>query len=129
MSESCGELPPPKGQNANDKQRAMTIPTTTFRALGPGTVLLAQVPYYSVSNLPSALSQRDALTLLTSEEPCPIDKEMKRVLRNEKKQSLFVGKGGRRTAAILASLTSGCRRHDMDPHFYFMCIHSWLGGS
>jgi hypothetical protein len=38
-----------------------------------------------------------------------------------RKNSLFVGnpRGGR-TAAILASLTSSRRRHDMDPHFYFM---------
>ena len=45
---------------------------------------------------------------------------MKRVVLN-RKNSLFVGnpRGGR-TAAILASLTSSCRRHDMDPHLYFM---------
>jgi hypothetical protein len=37
------------------------------------------------------------------------------------RDSLFVGNPrGRRTAAILASLTSSCRRHDMDPHLYFM---------
>jgi transposase len=35
------------------------------------------------------------------------------------KNSLFVGnpRGGR-TAAILASLTSTCRRHDIDPQLY-----------
>jgi len=27
---------------------------------------------------------------------------------------------GGRTAAILASLTSGCRRHEMDPQLYFI---------
>jgi transposase len=38
-----------------------------------------------------------------------------------RKNSLFVGnpRGGR-TAAILASLTSSCRRHEMDPQLYFM---------
>jgi transposase len=48
------------------------------------------------------------------------EREMKRVVLN-RKNSLFVGnpRGGR-TAAILASLTSSCRRHDMDPHLYFM---------
>jgi len=45
---------------------------------------------------------------------------MKRVVLN-RKNSLFVGnpRGGR-TAAILASLTSSCRRHEMDPQLYFM---------
>ncbi len=44
--------------------------------------------------------------------------EMKRVVLN-RKNSLFVGnpRGGR-TAAILASLTSTCRRHDIDPQIY-----------
>jgi transposase len=43
---------------------------------------------------------------------------MKRVVLN-RKNSLFVGnpRGGR-TAAILASLTSSCRRHDVDPQLY-----------
>jgi transposase len=40
---------------------------------------------------------------------------MKRVVLN-RKNSLFVGNArGGRTAAILASLTSSCRRHDVDP--------------
>jgi transposase len=43
---------------------------------------------------------------------------MKRVVLN-RKNSLFVGnpRGGR-TAAILASLTSTCRRHQLDPQLY-----------
>jgi hypothetical protein len=37
----------------------------------------------------------------------------------ESKNSLFVGNArGGRTAAILASLTSTCRRHDIDPQIY-----------
>jgi transposase len=46
------------------------------------------------------------------------ERERKRVVRN-RKNSLFVGnpRGGR-TAAILASLTSTCRRHGMDPQLY-----------
>jgi hypothetical protein len=44
--------------------------------------------------------------------------EMKRIVLN-RKNSLFVGnpRGGK-TAAILASLTSTCRRHDVDPQLY-----------
>jgi transposase len=70
------------------------------------------------------LGQWEALTVFTSDGAVPIDnnvseREMKRVVLN-RKNSLFVGnpRGGR-TAAILASLTSSCRRHDMDPHLYF----------
>jgi len=46
------------------------------------------------------------------------EREIKRVILN-RKNSLFVGNpSGRRTAAILASLTSTCRRHDIDPQLY-----------
>lgn len=43
---------------------------------------------------------------------------MKRIVL-DRKNSLFVGnpRGGR-TAAILASLTSTCRRHEIDPQLY-----------
>jgi len=46
------------------------------------------------------------------------EREMKRVVLN-RKNSLFVGNArGGRTAAILASLTSTCRRQDIDPQLY-----------
>jgi hypothetical protein len=71
------------------------------------------------------LSQWEELTVFTSDGAVPVDnnvseREMKRVVLN-RKNSLFVGnpRGGR-TAAILASLTSSCRRHEMDPQLYFM---------
>jgi transposase len=71
-----------------------------------------------------ALSQWDELNVFVSDGAVPIDnnvseREMKRVVLN-RKNSLFVGnpRGGR-TAAILASLTSSCRRHDVDPQLYF----------
>ena len=70
------------------------------------------------------LGQWEALTVFTTDGAVPIDnnvseREMKRVVLN-RKNSLFVGnpRGGR-TAAILASLTSSCRRHDLDPQLYF----------
>jgi transposase len=46
------------------------------------------------------------------------ERETKRVVLH-RKNSLFVGnpRGGR-TAAILASLTSTCRRQDIDPQLY-----------
>jgi transposase len=70
-----------------------------------------------------ALSQWAELNVFCSDGAVPIDnnvseREMKRVVLN-RKNSLFVGnpRGGQ-TAAILASLTSTCRRHDVDPQLY-----------
>lgn len=70
-----------------------------------------------------ALSQWQELNVFARDGAVSIDnnvseREMKRVVLN-RKNSLFVGnpRGGR-TAAILASLTSSCRRHDVDPQLY-----------
>jgi transposase len=70
-----------------------------------------------------ALSQWAELNVFCSDGAVSIDnnvseREMKRVVLN-RKNSLFVGnpRGGR-TAAILASLTNTCRRHDIDPQLY-----------
>jgi hypothetical protein len=70
-----------------------------------------------------ALGQWAELNVFCSDGAVAIDnnvseREMKRVVLN-RKNSLFVGnpRGGR-TAAILASLTSTCRRHDVDPQLY-----------
>jgi hypothetical protein len=70
-----------------------------------------------------ALGQWEELSVFCSDGAVPIDnnvseREMKRVVLN-RKNSLFVGNArGGRTAAILASLTSTCRRHDVDPQVY-----------
>ena len=70
-----------------------------------------------------ALGQWTELNVFCADGAVPIDnnvseREMKRVVLN-RKNSLFVGnpRGGR-TAAVLASLTSTCRRHDVDPQLY-----------
>src|SRR5580693_301929 len=70
-----------------------------------------------------ALNQWAELNVFCSDGAVPIDnnvseREMKRIILN-RKNSLFVGnpRGGR-TAAILASLTSTCRRHQIDPQLY-----------
>jgi transposase len=70
------------------------------------------------------LGQWVELNVFCSDGAVPIDnnvseREMKRVVLN-RKNSLFVGnpRGGQ-TAARLASLTSTCRRHDIDPQMYF----------
>ena len=69
------------------------------------------------------LSQWAELNVFCFDGAVPIDnnvseREMKRVVLN-RKNSLFVGNArGGRTAAILASLTSTCRRHEVDPQLY-----------
>jgi transposase len=70
-----------------------------------------------------ALGQWAELNVFCADGAVPIDnniseREMKRVVLN-RKNSLFVGNArGGRTAAILASLTSTCRRHDVNPQRY-----------
>jgi hypothetical protein len=65
----------------------------------------------------------EELTVFASDGAVRIDnnvseREMKRVVLN-RKNSLFVGNArGGWTAAILASPTSTCRRHDIDPQIY-----------
>jgi hypothetical protein len=70
-----------------------------------------------------ALGQWNELNVFCADGAVPIDnnvseREMKRVVLN-RKNSLFVGnpRGGK-TAAILSSLTSTCRRHEIDPQLY-----------
>jgi transposase len=70
-----------------------------------------------------ALSQWQPLSVFCSDGAVPIDnnsseREMKRIVLN-RKNSLFVGnpRSGK-TSAILASITSTCRRLDLDPHRY-----------
>jgi len=71
-----------------------------------------------------ALNQWEPLTVFLSDPDVPIhnnlaEQEMKRQALN-RKNSLFVGnERGGETAAILSSLTSSCRRHDVDPQVYF----------
>ena len=70
-----------------------------------------------------ALGQWKELSEFCRDGAIPLDnnvseREMKRVVLN-RKNSLFVGNArGGRTAAILASLTSTCRRHEVDPQLY-----------
>ena len=70
-----------------------------------------------------ALNQWATLKVFCSDGAVPIDnnvseREMKRIVLN-RKNSLFVGnQRGGQTAAILASFTSTCRRHGIDPQLY-----------
>jgi hypothetical protein len=70
-----------------------------------------------------ALGYWEERNVFLTDGAVPIDnnvseREMKRVVLN-RKNSLFVGNArGGHTAAILASLASTCRRHDVDPQIY-----------
>jgi transposase len=69
------------------------------------------------------LNHWDELNVYTRDGAVPIDnnvseREMKRICLN-RKNSLFVGnERGGATAAVLSSITSTCRRHDIDPQRY-----------
>jgi transposase len=91
------------------------------KLLGWKEQLLPKHPMAEAINY--ALNQWAELNVFCSNGAVPMDnnvseREMKRVVLN-RKNSLFVGnpRGGR-TAAILASLTSTCRRHELDPQLY-----------
>lgn len=70
-----------------------------------------------------ALNQWAALNVFASDGAVAIDnnvseREIKRIVLN-RKNSLFVGsERGGATAAVLASLTSTCKRHGIDPQHY-----------
>jgi transposase len=103
------------------RQSALVLAQLRQKLLSWKELLLPKHPMAEAVNY--ALGQWAELNAFCSDGAVPIDnniseREMKRVVLN-RKNSLFVGnpRGGR-TAAILASLTSTCRRHDVDPQLY-----------
>jgi transposase len=80
------------------------------------------------------LNQWAALNVFAADGLVPIDnniseREMKRIVLN-RKNSMFVGnERGGRTAAILSSLTSTCRRHEVDPQRYLTQLLTNLPGT
>jgi len=102
-------------------QSAPLLAELRQKLLGWKEQLLPKHPMAEAVNY--MLGQWRELNVFCSDGAVPIDnnvseREMKRVVLN-RKNSLFVGnpRGGR-TAAILASLTSTCRRHEIDPQIY-----------
>jgi len=105
-------------------RQAQSVPLLAelhYQLLGWKEQLLPKHPMAEAVNY--MLGQWTELNVFCSDGAVPIDnnvseREMKRVVLN-RKNSLFVGnpRGGR-TAAILASLTSTCRRHQVDPQVY-----------
>jgi len=103
------------------KQSAPVLIQLRQKLLGWKELLLPKHPMAEAVNY--ALGQWTELNAFCLDGAVPIDnniseREIKRVVLN-RKNSLFVGNSrGGRTAAILASLTSTCRRHDVDPQLY-----------
>jgi transposase len=106
------------------RRQAQSVPLLAElreKLLGWKEQLLPKHPMAEAFNY--VLGQWTELNVFCSDGAVPIDnnmseREMKRVVLN-RKNSLFVGnpRGGR-TAAFLASLTSTCRRHEVDPQLY-----------
>jgi transposase len=103
------------------QQSASLLAELRQKLLGWKEQLLPKHPMAEAVNY--ILGQWTELNVFCSDGAVPIDnnvseREMKRVVLN-RKNSLFVGnpRGGR-TAAILASLSSTCRRHAIDPQLY-----------
>lgn len=102
-------------------QSQLVLAELREKLLGWKEQLLPKHPMAEAVNY--VLSQWAELNVFCSDGAVPLDnnkseREMKRVVLN-RKNSLFVGnpRGGR-TAAILASLASTCRRHQVDPQLY-----------
>jgi hypothetical protein len=103
------------------EQSALVLAELHGRFLNWKVQLLPKHPMAEAINY--ALGHWEELNVFLADGAVAIDnnvseREMKRVILN-RKNSLFVGnpRAGR-TAAILASLTSTCRRHDVDPQHY-----------
>jgi transposase len=96
---------------------------------------LALLPKHPMSEaMGYVLRQWQELNVFLNEGGVPIDnniseREMKRIVLG-RKNHLFVGnERGGKTAAILASLTSTCRRHDIDVQHYLTQLLTNLPGT
>jgi hypothetical protein len=121
VEKQAAALPAPERLDQRQKQSAPMLIQLRQKLLGWKEQLLPKHPMAEAVNY--ALSQWTELNAFCFDGAVPIDnniseREIKRVVLN-RKNSLFVGnpRGGR-TASILASLTSTCRRHDVDPQLY-----------
>jgi hypothetical protein len=79
-----------------------------------------------------ALNQWKELTLFTTDAAVPIhnnlaEQEMKRIALLRKNALFVATPNGGRTAAILSSLTSTCRRHGINPQAYLTQLLTNLG--
>jgi transposase len=115
------ELPAAEQLKLRQRSSAPVLAGFREKLLGWKEQLLPKHPMAEAVSY--VLGQWEELNVFCSDGAVPIDnnvseREMKRVVLN-RKNSLFVGNArGGRTAAVLASLTSICRRHAVDPQLY-----------
>jgi len=121
VEQQARELPVAERLLRRQAQSVPLLAELRGKLLGWKEQLLPKHPMADAVNY--ILGQWNELKVFCSDGAVSIDnniseREMKRVVLN-RKNSLFVGnQRGGRTAAILASLTSTCRRHDVDPQLY-----------
>ena len=121
LEQQAKEFSPADRLQMRQQQSASLLTELRQKLLAWKEQLLPKHPIAEAVN--HTLGQWTELNVFCSDGAVPIDnnvseREMKRVVLN-RKNSLFVGNPrGWRTAAILASLTSTCRRHDVDPQLY-----------
>ena len=114
------------------RESVPVLSTLKDKLLGWRDQLLPKHPMAQAINY--TLNQWAELNVFAADGAVPIDnnaseREMKRVVLN-RKNSLFVGnERGGRTAAVLSSLTSTCRRHQIDPQRYLTQLLANLPGT
>src|SRR6202453_4662086 len=114
-------LSAPERLDQRQKQSAPMLIQLRQKLLGWKERLLPKHPMAEAVNY--ALGQWTELNTFCLDGAVPIDKnlserENNRVVLNRKNSLLVRNPRGGRPAAILASLTSTCRRHDIDPQLY-----------
>lgn len=130
VEERAGEMN--EAQRLSLRQRESLLAAFEDRLFAWRDRLLPKHPMAQAINY--ALNQWPELNAFAADGAVPIDnnvseREMKRVVLN-RKNSLFVGnERGGRTAAILSSLTSTCRRCGVDPQLYLTQLLANLPGT
>ena len=121
IEQQARDLSPAQRLSLRQAQSLPVLGTLRGRLLTWREQLLPKHPVAQA--LAYILNQWLPLTVFTTDPAVALDnnlaeREMKRQALN-RKNSLFVGnERGGRTAAILSSFTSTCRRHDIDPQLY-----------
>lgn len=121
MEHAAKALKPAERLTLRQERSAPIVATLQDRLQRWDLELIPKRPMADAVNY--ALNQWQAMTIFLEGAAVPLDnnaseREMKRVVLN-RKNSLFVGnERGGRTAGILSSFTSTCRRLSIDPQLY-----------
>jgi transposase len=116
------DLPPPQRLALRQAQSVPIVSSLHRLLLEQKAALLPKHPMALAINY--LLNQWTELTLFTTDPAVPIhnnlaEQQMKRIALLRKNSLFTASERGGQTAAILSSITSTCRRHGIDPQFYF----------